>query len=673
MSAAIDYKTSDFHIEQLLKEDGQLIYENLFSTKHLGRVLDFVVFEISSNQSYLNEGELEYRLREVLQLCFFNGWNSYRDGESTKCIQVEVGWDSERIIVYASHLVNMGLKNILGEGESNLQDVSASEFKVREMVQKIQAYSDGIVVRHETHLGKFNLICFLDRQRRESPTAEYIEFQSEKDFSGASQGEATKRKLVPKTLADKDLQGFTEGEKIAIQSSESEKPTLDKGWLRGIMAKITSRKDEGEESQTPEEPSYLSPQLVINEKKEGEGEELAVDQGWLQNIMGRVRKKPESHENKVLDDERILVEGSGETGLEVDNEKISVAGGTEHITDEANLVKGSGEQVQDEELLRIKGTGEQEQDDETLFIKGSRENAQNEDTLVIKGGRQKPQDEQVVLIRGWQEKNEENEVRFSNSMKHYQQDIVEGKVHDSAKAWAESLMQDIVKDRAALNELTKENIKYVKKKELEFDTEIKALKEKLRQKEEELQKSYSSLEHSKKMLSIMSSKIDQNSPDANRVQTSNDPSKQEEMYKKLLKTSKERYERSEERLSDMHRKLNAEIIAKQALQQDLTKQKQHVEVITRRFTELKEQFAKKGAQAQQEAKGQAGAQNQEKKSKFNEGELKHKLDQANRLIALLRDDIAKQKKRFDDLKLNEANLKVEVSKLQRQLKELAKN
>ena len=143
-------------LEELLHARARVLYDNIFSTRHLGRVLDFVLFEASAYTKICPDpAMIEYRIRHALELLIFNAWSNYRKEEKTKWVGLEFGWDDERFVMSVCFFAEDGIGGFFpGTGEPK-DEVSGRMLK---MFTQVQELSDNLVIRHDPLTGRMHAI-----------------------------------------------------------------------------------------------------------------------------------------------------------------------------------------------------------------------------------------------------------------------------------------------------------------------------------------------------------------------------------------------------------------------------------------------------------------------------------------------------------------------------------
>ncbi|MBI3555156.1 MAG: hypothetical protein HY074_02690, partial [Deltaproteobacteria bacterium] len=162
-----------FGVEELLASDAQVYFENIFSTRHIGRVVDFMLFQCQPFiQAAGDPADAEYRFRHMIELAIFNAWVNYREGERSKCVELEFGWDKQRLIISATHIAAAGVGGFVPGGEP-ADEISG---RMQKMLAQVQQLADGLIVRHDPVSGRIQAIAFLAADEHEKlSSAEYLD------------------------------------------------------------------------------------------------------------------------------------------------------------------------------------------------------------------------------------------------------------------------------------------------------------------------------------------------------------------------------------------------------------------------------------------------------------------------------------------------------------------
>src|SRR5690349_18779066 len=101
-------------VESLLKPEARIVYETLFNMRHAGRVIDLILHEA---RDFLARSpapeEAAARVRHCLELAVMSAWVNYRGGEQSRSLEIEAGWDDERLVISVAGFVDDGLGGLV--------------------------------------------------------------------------------------------------------------------------------------------------------------------------------------------------------------------------------------------------------------------------------------------------------------------------------------------------------------------------------------------------------------------------------------------------------------------------------------------------------------------------------------------------------------------------------
>lgn len=688
--------SADFGIESLLSKNSKILYDSVYSTRHIGRVIDFFLYE---NQLFYkdntNSVEIEHKMRSVLELSTFNAWRNYRSNETVKCVDFEVGADQDKLIIsitssFNSELVGIDISNTQLQESTLTEEVN----RIRFFHKVLNENSDKMIVRYNKVAGRMQCVYFFYKNNsslNKEKKYQFFEVSPEtlmpaKEINNSQQ----------EHLATANVDAFN---KDAINSQKSTMPNLS------LVANLETNK-----------PVDLN----------------GVD--WLAHVQGQ--------------------------GQSVDNDEIRIKGVTENRKDEKLKISGGSDQSQDDTKVFKSDTGLISLDDElnlgadnnaadtSKTVISTRENASD-----VQLGSQIEQDlekiakEVIVDLRHElgsvdsnivQEQYSEifnkasaiifekylSEVKHILKIKGLDQDnniVISGVSSEDldkkldeviigyskkidnlsngadAKELVKEMFAELQKEKGEFNKKVREYESDQKKRELAFKTLETTLKEQLRRKDEALKQKDLSLEKAKESLTNALGTI-------GRLKSEGTNSDQAETLKKLmvaekmLAVTKESNDKNAKRLEEVQAKWMKESSERAALAKELAmKQKQIGDLQNRLNNALSNKEADRAAEANQKvidgfklqikqlqekvqianaaaakATQQAAQDSKKVVNKADDNEFKHKYDQASKLLKATKEDNEKLKKKADDLRLSETQLKVEIGKLQAQIKSLLK-
>ncbi len=687
---AIALKT-DFGIEDLLKAKSRVIFENIFSTRHIGRVMDFFLFEAQPFfKSAGDMGFFEYRFRHALELGIFNAWSNYRRDEAVKCVEVEVGWDESRLVLAFTHSVDAGVTGF-APGSTPSNETAA---RMQKMLEQIQQLCDGLLVRYSPQSGRVQVIAFLSAA--EAAAKEEPEFFEVTPASiGKTRGEAAS--AVPEPLSEGKVDAFLADEKqdgmprkrprgaVAPAAGESETTVsgvdlTEQDWLTRVAGEHAeaegATKVGGVKDQTPEELVKLKSDERADEDSKvvisGEAEPDVDEAETLKKVEENVQLISDSIRSDIV---------AAFPDFAIDKYKEFYRKATETISSNYINTIQNLKQVHKIELeAKVKLYKERVQAlsariDELRLKAG-------EDPSIDREGDAAPIEE--IATDG----------DFDSIISEYSRALEGGDVPDAAKTWARSLIDGMKKERGEFSHRVKEFEARARKLEFDFKGKETGLKELLRVKDELLKQRELSLEKTKESLGNTlgtlekmraMEKISDKGELAGKLMTA----------EKMLSFANENAERASKKLEETHQKWMAELNARAVFQKEVSSKGRQVEDLQRKLEvalRSKGESGKAGGDVSQRVietlKGQnrllqdkltaananiakANAMSMEAKRTGVAGgdaESRYKLEQSSKLIRALKEEADRFHKKYDETRMSETKLRVEIARLQVQLK-----
>lgn len=275
----------------------------------------------------------------------------------------------------------------------------------------------------------------------------------------------------------------------------------------------------------------------------------------------------------------------------------------------------------------------------------------------------------------------------------------------ASKEMIKGLVETVTKERAEVRQQRSDLVLALRRKEHEFRSKETSLKETLRVQEEQLKQKEGVNEKLKINNSILSTTLDQLRADAadsnDRVELTHKLVTAEKLYQK----ANEDAERAQKRAEEVQKRLSDEVSQRASLQVETARQRRQIEDFQKKISDLSSE-ARKGVSAElasmteqrdkaqrmidelkrqtRELQGKLAAAAQGSKSGAvggvqspagksgsngpvgggNEAEFRHKLDLANHMVKMHKDELEKSKKRVEELKAQEGKYRAEISKLQ---------
>ncbi|OFZ35315.1 MAG: hypothetical protein A2070_10710 [Bdellovibrionales bacterium GWC1_52_8] len=276
-----------FGVSGLLEESCRVYYDNMFSTRHVGKVSDLLAAKLKS------AGLDELRLRAILLFGIFEGYYNPGIAEaSSGQVMVECGVDAEKIAVGLSFVNPHLAKRLASKINPGIFD---------SLLATLHAQSDRLLVRVLVESGKIEIVAMLA-------------------IPGKISMEVIQEKGAPEVLLlDRETTVATPAAEFT-QLGDLDFPAL----LR----------EENPVSKLEPSPSGT---IVSSEKPEVEPE-----------IRFAGERSPEEQKRKVsgttqqIEEENILVGGTDQA---LNQEALTVQGGAPAGAEESILISGSGEPV----------------------------------------------------------------------------------------------------------------------------------------------------------------------------------------------------------------------------------------------------------------------------------------------------------------------------------------
>lgn len=718
-----------FGVEGLLEKGSKSFFERLFTTRHMGRVIDFFLFEAAGFLDRTpNSTELEKRIRSSFEMLVFASWAYFRKNEVSKWIELEVGWDKGKFVLSVVSYIETGLKGIFPNDETQPNTEAARA--IRAFLSEVQKFSNGLMVRYHPKSGRVQFIVIFLPNLAGNFKTEYLDLT---EASSEQIALLTPMRDAPTALAAARLPQFLASEAEAGTPKDLPPPAEPEDTFAAEIAKISedlvrirgrAQKEDGDE------------------KTVGGGDKKNAD---IMRIQGS---------KEHIKDEIIRVKGFG-----VGKEKGTKVGGGSSSVDGQTTVDANGEELPAEQHSVAGGKSEQEEVDESVQLvmnamrgdltdvtKGMNEDEFQEmyrkiaenvrenysQTLhhllrmrsisavsKVKALKTELDEAQQKIAQLQQDpvleaaakpvkasvlskEIEGQDGKFQDVVSKFKGAVETGKIPAAAQEWAKGFMEEMLKERGQFNDRVREVERFLRKKEHDYKVQVTSFQEQLRLKEEDVKQREFALKKTKESLSAAMATLERIK---SQTQSKSDQaSLNHKLYtaEKLLAVAKENNERITKRLEESQARWNAEFSSRSAAQQDLSKANRQIEELKKQVSQadpsktaadtaariqnfkdseannkLVETLKKQNKELQSKltaatnkgaASAAAAAKNKGGSSEADVSQLKFKLEHSNKVIKSMKDELDRYKKRFDELKLAETKLKVEVSKLQSQVK-----
>lgn len=668
-------------LEALLKPDARVVYENLFSTRHLGRVIDLVLYESRDFiAACANSEDTGYRIRQLAELAVFLAWTNYRKGEKLKCVELECGWDDTLLVFSVSSYIDPDVRDFMPAQNPKPGTAAA---RIQRLLQRVRVMSDGIAVRHHPERGRFQAFAFVGKQRLESiPLSEY-------EVMAAADEDEKAAVASVKPLASADVEGFNKGEDAGIEASartaddvssvikgQNEKDN-SKVVIKGstqVISDVIHIKGGGSnlgdvfghhDSSGRAVRSNLSENEIASFiGAEGAGFGSAPGEGdSTENVSPALLPQSEEHLKTLIQTVRVDVTALNPAveGEEFDRRFAVI---TKAIQE--NYLNALQHAVRVREIQTHASIKQFKDKAELAAAERDELQSDNEKLMRIVIAAQKA----GVKVEGEKVTIPALEDLKGGSAEAMKKILDAPEVPAAAKPWAKAVMEDLLAQRIDLGEKKAGLEKTLKKIELDTRNRETALTERIRVLDEQLKAKDFAIKQGREALANAMTTME--SARKNGGSLGAQAGRQTAAIQRELQEARESRTRLEKRANEWQKKLGEEVAKRKAFEEQknaeinqLTQQRDRALKVA---DEQQEQI--KDLQSKLAARGSGFGQAQQKgPGGTNEAaELKYKLDQANKIMKSMKDEIDRYRKRFDELKLEETNLRVEIGRLQAQLK-----
>jgi hypothetical protein len=315
--------------------------------------MDLVLFEAKAFFDATGDsGYFEYRARHVLELGIFNAWANFRKGEKVKCVELEVGWDGDKLVISVAGFINDG---VIGFMPGTQAPKDSAEARISRMLTQIQEISDGLVVRHSPKTGRLQVIAMLDIK---PPPGEAHALSEYVDISRLPAIEDIKAPPTPPTpppatpmpLSDSGIDAFVADERVEEKLRAERAAELDE---ERVVAHATGTVDETEVT-IKAGPKTETDIIKVKGSKDEELEKIVIGAGPKVKSESDVIKVKGTKEEEELEK---IVFGAGPS-VKPQSEIIKVKGAKElgKTKDQKTVIEGSAHDKIDD-FLTVKRIG----------------------------------------------------------------------------------------------------------------------------------------------------------------------------------------------------------------------------------------------------------------------------------------------------------------------------
>lgn len=675
-----------FGVSGLLGEDAKIYYENLFSPKHLGRVTDLLTMILRPL------GADELRARISLLLTFFEAYRAQlgqpkkgwfgRGADPDKLsdpLIVECGVDSEKVAIGIAFYLSESAQINLDGLDLRVSGKQPPSGPFEALLAILHQSSDRLVLRYHPETRRAEIIALhaLPGKVPEDQLRGYYPLRVvifDQKVLGA-----------PKPKSYVELGDVPYGDLLKAETGEKSLPPSATGAVAVAGG-----------------PEAQAEAVVVSG---GSPEEALSDVAKLEAAQRKASEafRAKNQQAKGQGTERGVVEGSGE-GSEGD-ESIRMGGENEDLTDQSLLKVGGGAGKRKGQLKKKKSGGlfkrllgiggatgagsAGDSDDEHVFEADSEREA--EQVLRFKGSRaSQVQDETEIRISASDLDEglddgpagpealqgvtsmllEELEAGSFKKVVDAVRDEAQVEAKDNAglkaKIFAQGLLKQLMEERGRLNEIAKKFSKTSRQREQEFKTRVQGLEQEVRHAIEEVEKRDRALLKAKESVSAANAAMDKlkTAPGASPEETK---MKQKlEMANKMLSHSKMENSGLNDKVEELKAQLtNAQMMARahsgpsmeeygqlQAKYEKIYRQAEDFKRHNRQLMEMLNAPQKPGSLA---------APNSE--------DTRKKIEAANKLAAAAKKEADGIRTKFVESQKEEVKLRIEINKLQAELKE----
>ncbi|HLD98643.1 MAG TPA: hypothetical protein VJB59_00190 [Bdellovibrionota bacterium] len=656
-----------YGVAGVLGEECQVFYENLFSTRHIGRVSDLLCAKLRET------GLDELRLRSVLSLVIFEAYRKQTDqqGKLKQALVIECGIDKEKLAIGVAFVDVQG--RIRKEGMGARMAAQSPEGTFEEMLRTVHSHADVAVLKIEPEQRKFEIISILG-------------------------------------LPGKLSAGET---KVPLEIIQLKKGSVQETPKAGSYTELGDL----------DYPALLreeSPAKALPEARTGEI--LAKGCTDLKELEDAIRVQSAL---PVKSEDRIVV--SGETAQQ--EATVLVKGSAAGASDEEVIrVTGGSAQVLDETVLKVPGTpqGPQGNESETELrdqIRTLQEKIAEQEKQIVafqSGGddsKQKVGGSRLfgLFRKAWPFRRKKTEETLENSPAAAQdtvgepsmlqpdsgavtvpaeenaapitdslvKEINEGDLHrtinkavneskemkreigsERAQRWVDGLMGELVTEKARIQDLAKKISTSMRHKEIQFRNKERALGEELRRRQDALVQRDATIARLKDQLSEITMTLERSKSASKGAVETNHYKHKYAMVQKMLVSLKEENGALRSRVDDFRSKLLAAQQPKSGMgssEAEAAALRLKLERVTRQCEEFKksnQQLGEKLAETKKDRNQNGG----------NIEDLKKKLEAAMRLATSNAKDAEQLQLKLEEAQREEARLKMELNRAQTELR-----
>jgi hypothetical protein len=629
-----------FGIAGLLGEECHIFYDNLFTTRHVGRISDLLSARLK------RAGPDELRLRAMILFSVFEAYRTKAKVDPRSPMTVEVGIDAEKIAVGVGFRLPLGIKT---EGIPDRIESGEPEGPFEELIFDLDSQADQVVLRLQPKTGRIELVALMGIVGKMDATAlsekkpvEVVSFDEPQEAPTAKfyiqLGDMDYPQLLRDDAPGKNLPGISTGRVLAKTATEEViriSGTTQK--IKDDIIKIAGSGSAETQDQTVFKVSgtegYIE-KIKELEARIAELEEDAGDDGDSEGVTERVGGlfKKVWPFRKSEADEPSEEEKKEEAQDADDEEPVAEA------SDEGE--EDSNEEQEEAKESSAKKKSKNESDDESKKQADATESAANNLIVEISGG------------------------RLDRTLAKAQKEATEIAKDSRAKKWVDGLMEELVQEKSRLHEMAKKLNQSIRQKEFSFRNQLQGMQEELRRRDDMIKQKNSALSRTKDQLAQANINME-------RVKSSTSSSGDDAHYKqkytlnqKVLETVKNENELLRKKNDEIKLKLDQLSVKTRGPSfQDLQAMQQKAERLQRQLEEFKRSNAalnEKVNELQSAKKAKAG----------DPDDLKKRLDASVKIATIAQKESDQLRLRVEELQVEDGRLKKELEKAYADLKAL---
>lgn len=586
-----------FGVAGVLDENCKVFYDSLFSPKHIGRVSDLLSAQLK------DVGLDELKLRALVLFSFFEAFRGFRGPESeadrlNEPLTVECGLDEEKMALGIQFKLSESLSiELEGIEERVSKREPASAFEG--LLCNLHEHADHLCLRAKISEKKLEIVSLLRIKILESESPDVSKFTAI-DLDSAEPAESPKASTYV-ALGDLDYAKLLKAEGPA----QVELPEIRTGELLARDAETGKWKDlrvSGEKELGPEFKTIAgvtqhidNPVTMVHGNAPSQDEELVKVSGGMEpNAPFSIELAPSAvtteqvklYVNKIAELQQRIHELEFSQGLQAEAEEEE---GTNRLTGffkkvwpfKANSLSESEGDEGDEES-QGEEVGEEEEELET----GTNEPISTEEAVPEAKEKTEPTPAEAELQKEEHPEEEKPadstanaEVAANSLVAEFQGGAFErtlakaksdlsqmkNKIKDEkVKAWVDNFMQELVHEKARLQDIAKKLSIGIRQKELQIRNKEQNFNEELKIRDKAIRQKNDALARAKEQISHMADNID-------KLKASNQTSSEDTHYKqkltftqKMLTLAKEDNARLKDRCDDLKTQLASTQLAQKS-------------------------------------------------------------------------------------------------------------